>query len=242
MTDTRIAILNYAESRNSFKFSDLLNYMNDVARISKGTLSWHLREMVKDCILFKLGRGIYTRHTQKIVEYKPRIRRKGVSLYKKIIREFPFISVSVFDGQVLADFQQHLSTNNIIYVEVDRDATEAVFHFLKKLGETVFLDPSNDFVYDNIDLSKDAIIVKPLVTEAPLKEYDGIKTSSLEKIIVDIFCDDDLDYLHGAEWSHIFENAFNMYPINRTTMLRYASRRNVKAQIENKLNDLSNHD
>ncbi len=242
MTDTRVAILNYAESRNSFRFSDLLRYMNEITQISKVTLSWYLREMVKDSILFKLGRGLYTRHAQNKVEYEPHIRKKGYTLYNKLSKAFPFIDICVFDGQVLADFQQHISANNVIYIEVDRDVTESVFHFLKKSDEVVFLNPSKDFVYDNIDLSKDAIIVKPLVTEAPLKVYNGIKTSSLEKIIVDIFCDDDLDYLHGSEWSYIFENALNLYSINRSSMLRYASRRNVKTQIEDKLNDLSNHD
>ncbi len=238
MIDTRTAILSYAENRSSFKFSDLLCYLNTLTQISKVTLSWYLREMVKENLLFKLGRGIYTQKICKEVEYKPRLRKKAVRVSKNISKAFPFITISVFDGEVLGDFQHHLSTNNVIYIEVDRDVTESVFHFLKKSGFVAYLNPSKDFVYDNIDLSKESIIVKPLVTESPLTTFDGVRTPNLEKILVDILCDDDLDYLRGSEWRHIFENAINMYQINRTAMLRYASRRNAKTKIEDALTKL----
>ena len=47
------------------------------------------------------------------------------------------------------------------------------------------------------------MIVKPLISESPLLDFKGVKTPRLEKILVDIYCDDDLDYLHGNEWSRI---------------------------------------
>ena len=70
---------------------------------------------------------------------------------------------------------------------------------LKQEGYTAYLNPSKDFVYDNIDLSKEAVIVKPLISESPLLDFKGVRTPHLEKILVDIYCDDDLDYLHGSE-------------------------------------------
>lgn len=179
MTETRTAILTFAENRDNFRFAELLSYPNGLFEISKVTLSWYLREMVNDNIIFKLGRGIYTAHKVHTSEYTPRLRTKAVKVGKIIARKFPFVSVSVLDGQVFADFQHHISSNNEIYVEVDRDAMESVFHTLKQEGYTAYLNPSKDFVYDNIDFSKEAVIVKPLISESPLVDFKGFGAGDL---------------------------------------------------------------
>lgn len=234
--------MTYAGNRESFRFADLLSYLNSVINISKVTLSWYLSEMVKDNVLFKLGRGIYTARQQKAVDYTPRLREKAVKIGKLITKTFPFVRISVFDGQVLADFQHHISSNNLIYIEVERDAMESVFHWLKGEGYTAYLNPDKDFVYDYIDLSKNVVIVKPLISESPLTEVRGIPTPRIEKILVDILCDDDMDYLHGSEWHYIFEHVITTYSINRSTLLRYASRRNAKDKIIHALDTLNSYD
>lgn len=241
MIDTRAAILSYAENRESFTFSDLFMYLNKLFEISKSTLSWHLRELVKDKVLFKVGRGIYTIQGIPSPEYAPRLSKKGLKVGKSLTKVFPFTTLSIFDGNIISDFQHHLSTNNLHYIEVERDAMESVFHFLKQNGYNVFLNPDKDFTYNNIDISKEAFVVKPLVTESPLTEIQGVKTPKLEKILVDILCDDDMDYLHGYEWNQIFENAHKLYSINRSAMLRYASRRNAKPTIEKAIETLGNN-
>ncbi|MDE5808922.1 MAG: hypothetical protein K2H59_01410 [Muribaculaceae bacterium] len=236
--DIRTAILSYAENRDLFRFSDLFSYLNNIFEISKVTLSWYIRRLLDDNILFKLGRGVYTSRVAPTSEYIPRVSNKSLKVAKAISKTFPYINICVFDGENIADFQHHLSTNNIHYVEVDRDAVESVFHFLKQEGCTVYLNPDKDFAYKNIDISKEAFVVKPLISESPIMEIRGVKTPRLEKILVDILCDDDKDYLHGNEWYRIFENAHNMYYINRSMLLRYASRRNAKTIIEGAINNL----
>lgn len=194
--------------------------------------------MIQDNVLFKLGRGIYTSRKVHTSQYAARLSKKSIKIAKTIAESFPFISISVFDGEILADFQHHQSTNNLHYIEVDRDAMEAVFHFLKQKGHTVYLNPGRDFTYNNIDLTSGAFIVKPLISESPLMDFQGIKTPRLEKILVDIICDDSMDYLHGNEWNYIFNNAYDRYTVNRTAMLRYASRRNAKKLIETAIENL----
>lgn len=242
MIETRSAIMMYAENREFFLFADLLSYLNSMINISKVTLSWYLREMVKDNILFKLGRGIYTTRRQHTTGYSPRLRNKAIKIGKLIAGAFPFVKTSVFDGQVLADFQHHISSNNLIYLEAEREVIESVFHRLKGEGYTAYLNPDKDFVYDNIDITKDAVIVKPMVSESPLIEIRGVQTPRIEKILVDILCDDDLDYLHGSEWYHIFNHVMNTYSVNRSALLRYASRRNAKDKIQKALENLNDND
>ena len=233
MIDTRTSILLYAENHESFRFSDLFTNLNNLFEISKVTLSWYLRKLVEDNALFKVGRGIYSIKRRRTSAYSPRLSKKALITGKAISKAFPYITVSVFDGNILSDFQHHLSTNNLHYIEVDRDAMESVFHFLKQKRYVAFLNPDKEFTYNNIDISRDAFVVKPLISESPLTEFQGVKTPKLEKILVDILRDDDMDYLHGNEWIQIFKNAHKLYSINRTAMLRYASRRNARAAIEN---------
>ncbi|MCM1491214.1 MAG: hypothetical protein NC095_10385 [Muribaculum sp.] len=238
MTKTRAAILTFAENRESFRFIELFSYLNKLFEISKVTLSWYLREMVQKHILFKLGRGIYTSKSVAVKEYEPHLRSEVLNVGSKIKKAFPLLTASIFDGQILSDFQHHLSSNNAIYIEVDRDAVEAVFHFLKKEGYKVYLNPDKDFVYNNIDLNANVLIVKPLISESPLIEYNGVKTPKLEKILVDILCDEDLDYLGGIEWHYILENALERYSVNRTNILRYASRRNAQKKVADAIKEI----
>ena len=51
---------------------------------------------------------------------------------------------------------------------------------------------------------------------------------TLEKLLVDILRDADFFYLQGSESEHIFENAFNLYAVNRNRLFRYAGRRKAK--------------
>ena len=80
MTETRTAILTFAENRDSFRFAELLSYLNGLFEISKVTLSWYLREMINDNIIFKLGRGIYTAHKVHTSEYPPRLSAKALKV------------------------------------------------------------------------------------------------------------------------------------------------------------------
>lgn len=238
MTETRMAILTYAASREMFRFADLLSYLNGLFAISKVTLSWYLKGLVKDNRIFKLGRGIYTSRRVEVREYEPELSVKLLRLSKKLSKAFPYTEMGVFDGRILSDFQHHHSTNNLLYIEVERESQESVFHYLKQAGYTAYLSPDKDFFYNHVDMSRSAIIVKPLITESPLIETQGVKTPKLEKILVDILCDDDMDYLHENEWSRIFENANAKYSISRTTIMRYASRRNAKEKVEQALENV----
>ena len=49
--------------------------------------------------------------------------------------------------------------------------------------------PRND---NYVSTTENPIIVKTLITEAPLKKLVGITTITIEKLLVDLFCDKEL--------------------------------------------------
>lgn len=245
MNGTRTDILAYCKNRGTFRFADLFSRLSTESNITKPALAWHLNGLVEDGHVLKIGRGVYemrkTGDSSKQA-YRPAISPEMKKAYETVSGAFPCVESCVFDGSFLATLQHHISVNRAIYIEVSRDAVEAVFHHLKKEGFVAYLRPDKEFVYDHIDLSSECVIVKPMVSESPLIESDGVKTPRLEKVLVDIFCDDDFEYLHGAESFRIFSNAASLYAINYSTLMRYASRRNAKRTMDSAIKQMNDYD
>ena len=138
----------------------------------------------------------------------------------------------------MSDLQHHLSYNNNIYIETERDATETIFHFVQDMHEHSFLSPKEDMMSDYIRLDKRAFIVKPLVSESPIQEVNGINMPTVEKLLVDVQCDKDFFYIQGQEALYMMQNALDNYNVNIPMLLRYASRRNIKPQIEQQIKEI----
>lgn len=117
-------------------------------------------------------------------------------------------------------------------VEAEQEATEAVFHYIKELRLTVFWEPGEEIMDRYLPGNKDAYIVQPLVSEAPVMQVEKVPCPTLEKILVDLFCDEIIFRAYqGRERSTIFKEAFNRYTINQNKLLRYSNRRGKKQEM-----------
>lgn len=125
-------------------------------------------------------------------------------------------------------------------IEVEKNTLESVFYFLKDSYKNVFLDPTSDILSRYVSSEKEAIIIKSLVTEAPMQNVQDVQTVTIEKILVDIFVDEIIFAAQqGNEMQIIFKNAFEKYTLNENKMLRYADRRRKKEIFNNYLNKVS---
>ncbi len=124
-----------------------------------------------------------------------------------------------------------------LIVEVEKDALESVFFFMKDNKYSVFVDPTKELLSRYLPDEKETWIVKSLVSEAPVQKVSGIQTTTIEKMLVDVFCDTViLDAQQGAERERIFTEAFEKYILNENKMLRYADRRGKKKEFSDYLN------
>lgn len=223
-------IIDFANKNKNFNANDLLENLSPKVDISKKGLSWHLCKLVHERKIFRTGRGQYTIESKQL--FHPIPNAKTIKLYKKLKEKFPLLPFCIYNGEILADLQHHLSYNNNIYVETERYAAETIFHFLQKSDKNTFFSPTESLFSDYIHLDNNSIIVKPLVSESPLQEINGVKMPKIEKILVDIQCDKDFFYLQGQESIYIMDNAFYTYAVNKNQLMRYAGRRGIKPQIE----------
>lgn len=231
--DITSEILNYAGANKTFRTNDLFSALSDNYHVTRKGLSWHLRQLIDTQRLFRVGRGQYSLVNKQ--HYCPLPSKGAIRLYKRLVKQYPLLTFCTYNGEILSSLQHHLSYNNNIYVETDREATEAVFHSLQDEGANAYLTPSADMMSDYVHLDHEAIIVKPMVTGSPLQTSSGVTIPRLEKLLVDIHCDKDFFYLQGQEESYILDNAFSLYNVNVDQLLRYAGRRNQRRKFEDYL-------
>ncbi len=128
-----------------------------------------------------------------------------------------------------------------LLVEVEKDSMESVFYFLKDNNYPVFLEYDKDVITRYLSTENNSIIIKSLVSEAPVQNIKGVNTITVEKMLVDIFCDDNIfSSQQGSEMKNIFNEVFNKYTVNVNRILRYADRRRKKSDIINYLKTVSN--
>lgn len=236
MNKSEQSILEYAKSCKKFTISELFAYLTKECSITKTSLSWYLSKLTETKKLIRVGRGVYSYANKQI--FAPAPGKEVVELYNLLIVSFPFAHFCIYAGDIIAPLQHHLSSNHITYIETDREATDSVFNLLKEKKEVVFLKPTKELIYQYIDMNEKAIFVKPLISEAPVQEIEGIPSPTIEKLLVDIHKDSDFFYLQGVESRYMLENACALYSINENRLLRYASRRGIKEEIMSNLETL----
>ena len=204
------------------------------------TARQYLSSLAKDNELVRVAQGEYALPDKQSFRYVPSEEVKKI--YDSLKSELPFTDFCIYDGSILSPIQHHLSINKAIYVEANRDAVESVFARLKESHEDVYRQPDSAFMYDYVDLRNQCIIVKTLVTEAPLMTVDGVRVPTLEKMLVDTQKDADFDYVRGAESQYIYQMAFDLYTINTQRLLRYARRRGISQKIQELLRSAMEED
>ena len=230
MSACKRQILEYAQTNHRVN----ANYLASVYGMKPVTARQYLSSLTKEKELVRVGQGEYAIAQKQAFTYKPS--EMTQEIYQKLKKELPFTDFCVYDGSILSPIQHHLSINHAIYVETNRDAVESVFARLKESYKNVYRQPDAAFMYDYIDLREECVIVKPLVTESPLMEVDGIKVPTLEKLLVDIQKDPDYDYVRGSESLNMYQLAFDLYSINTQRLLRYARRRGIAQEINELIN------
>ena len=230
-------ILNYAAGLQQFSVDDIpADVISDVER---NTLSWHLSNLCKKGKLSRVGRGIYT--IQPANTFVVKANAKARSLHRTLSGQYPFADFCVYSANVITPLLHDMMPNNTIYVETNRDTIQSVFDMLlPKYKGRLFLAPTKEIATTYIDFSKENIIVKPLVTEAPLTCDGKVPVPTLEKLLVDTRVDADYYYLHGIENQEMMRTAISHYDVNINRLLRYADRRNAKDSILKDLETINN--
>lgn len=189
-------------------------------------------------VFSRVGRGKFILGERR--NFIPEISLKIKSIHKELEKQFPYMQSCIWNTSILNELMIHQPGRFYTLVEVNREATGSVFYFLKDKMKNVFLEPSSDILSLYASSEKEVIIIKSLVSEAPLQKIKGLPTITIEKLLVDIFCDETIFAAQqGGEMQTIFRNAIEKYSINENKMIRYADRRGKKEAFIIYLNKIS---
>ena len=133
-------------------------------------------------------------------------------------------------------YMHHIPNLNFLFVDVELEVAVSVFNLLnsdstKRVNLMPFLTDFERYINGN-----EVIIIRLLISESSLQLIDGISTPSIEKILVDMVGDVEFSFLQGSEINYIFTNIFERHSINENKLLRYATWRGRKQEIEQLLN------
>ena len=198
-----------------------------------------LYSLEKERFITPIGAGVYallepfqTTNKKKFIPVlSPTVQELSI-----VIRDnFPYTQNLIWETRVLHELMIHQPGQNQIIFEIEKEAAESVFNKVKELmPRNVYLEPDRVTFERYIIDSAESILILQLITQSPKIKTEGTSYARLEKILVDIFSDEDRFFtFHGHEMINIFENAFSQYWINTKTLFRYAGRRKVVERLKN---------
>lgn len=226
-------ILLFAAYKKQFSRKELLEYFGrqDISVLPK-SVSEQIGRMLKSNRLNRVSRGVYCFPDSKNA-FIPKVSDELQKLNEQLKNQFPFASFCLWYSNEITPFMHHIPQLKTIFVEVERDALKSIFNFLNKnyAERRVFLTPNSE-EYARYINGQEAIIVKLLVSESPVQVIQNINMPAIEKILVDIIGDVDFEFLQGTEMDRFYRNVLEKLAVNKRKLMRYASRRNRRKEVE----------
>jgi len=198
-----------------------------------------LYQLEKRQVIAPVGSGVYvfpdslSPKAKQKKQFSPTWSLELAHLNDVFQKAFPYAEYMLWETRLLHEFMLLQPGQNFTVLETEKDVYESAFNFLsQEYPGRVFLAPDRPIMERYVLPQPGSILVFRLVTEAPGRDIKGIPFPRLEKVLVDIFVEDDVFYfLQGEELVHIFENAFSSYWISEKTLFRYARRRKVSQKL-----------
>lgn len=235
--DKTIELLkNEFENRKIFSRQDLFEFYRRIdPQLKETTFRWRIHDLKQRKIITPLGKEGFALGYKAV--FIPEVSEKDKKICGQIAKQFPILKQCVWSTKIINEFMLHIPGRYMTVLEIEQDALEPVFNFLKDNNtKNVFLQPTEKEVQRYIGDVDTPIILLSLVSKAPLQNINATFTTTLEKLIVDLFCDKMLfTAYHGDELVHIINNAYERYAIDFTKLFSYAKRRRKEEDLKNYL-------
>ena len=220
MKEIQDKMLELLEAKGEVSAADFRAMMPGVP---EQTVFSRIRALERHGLVYQSGRGKYQLGAKPAyhIEITPRM----LELSKFMIEEFAGVNNCICGCD-----------KDTIMLEVDKRELGGILTSLRSRYTNVYSFKEAIAARNTI---MDAIIVKPLITDSPLLDNDGVSVPALEKKLVDLIADRDFFRLDDRTLQREFQRAFEVYPINRNRLLRYAGRRNVAGETTDMIDSLN---
>ena len=196
-------IQSYFKIEPTISKDKLVDYiLEDFPEFKKSSINVYLSRLKKEGVIKNPSGGLYAIEGKKA--YSPKVDTKSRRLYNKIKKDYPFVEFCISNTKWLNEFMSHQPFKFYTVLELGKDVAESIFYALKEQGKQVYLEPDADTFNLYVSNSEEVIILKYLISEAPLQEVDKITVPTLEKLLVDMTIDTLLFAAQQFEMAFIF--------------------------------------
>ena len=201
------------------------------SELSYNSVGWLIETGLKENLLFKVGADSYSTKNDERKIYEPSYSDYAKEVLSTMEELFPELEYTVFELLQLNEFVNHLYSQNIIVLQIEKDLCSFTFESLsEKYSGKVLYKPSVE------DLgrykSNNCIILENRISESPCDKTVP-HSITLEKLLVDCVADKIIhELIPSSEIANIYENANLVYRTDITKIRRYARRRNVWGRVE----------
>ncbi|MCC5945559.1 MAG: hypothetical protein JJT94_11545 [Bernardetiaceae bacterium] len=198
---------------------------------------WDLQKWKEEKILQTLGNKYYK--VRRI--FNPSLSDLSYKVYQNLAQNFDLEPYCFSESTWYNQFSRHQSPQSLYLIELEKELCESVFYHLKGAGyENVFLllEKKDTAVLERYAFEVEKpIIIQKIVSKAPTQDYksnqNNIKIPYLEKMLVDLFVDENLFLAYkGAEQNTVIENMLRDYVINLKKLFAYAQRRRKEKELK----------
>jgi hypothetical protein len=206
--------------------------------LKEGTFGWRIYDLKQKHIIKDVKKGFYTLEQKQPFRPVPdaMIEQLGNFLQNSFLIHFYNVWTTAWLNELI-----ELQATSFLYIlEVDKESIQEVFFTLKDKGkfQNLFLKPDQRVIETYISELREAIVIEPMITRAPVFKMKNIIFPTLEKILVDLYCDEELFFAYqGYQLVKIYEACMEKYLINYSRLFNYAKRRNREEALKNFLDE-----
>jgi hypothetical protein len=222
-----------------FSREDLLQFYRQFDReVTSGALGWRIFDLKKRHIIKNVRTGIYTLEQKQTFHPAPDLLLKRIGKFLETSLDHHFYNV--WTTAWLNELIELQATSFLYVLEVDRDSMQGVFFNLRDSGisTNLFLKPDEKVIENYISELDKALVIEPMITRAPVMKVKNIIFPTLEKILVDLYCEEKLFFAYqGHQLAKIYEACFDKYIINFSRLFNYSKRRKREEGLKSFLLD-----
>jgi hypothetical protein len=222
---------NTFQDKNYFSRQELFDFFRNFDEdLKETTFRWKIYNLKKKHIISSVSRGLFTLQYKPV--FVPNISERDYKTFSKIQKQFPTLNCCIWSTQIINEFMLHIPAQSVTILQVEKEAIEPVYDFLKEQKQDVFIQPEEKEIERYVFKNKSAIVLESLVTKSPVQQVNKTTSVPLEKLIIDLISNKKLFApFQGSEMIHILNTAYNRYSIHFTTLFHYAKRRGKEIEL-----------
>ncbi len=218
--------------RESFSREELYAfYRHFEPKLKETTFRWRIYDLKNNQVITTISRELFTLSFKPV--FKPNIEDTERKIFSKIDKQFPTLKLCIWSTKIVSEFMLHIPGKYITILQVEKQAIEPIYSFLKEQNfRNVYIEPEEKEIERYIYETETAIVLQPLVSKSPTQNVNTVATTTIEKLIVDLYSDKKLfAAFQGSEYVHIINNAYKRYSIDFTKLFHYAKRRTKETEL-----------